>query len=535
MAVEPIYRLFHPQQFEEELNTFWIDSSQCTNEWLSQFFMMLALGYRTTPDHTLSSIGRLPEDLSDRFLHAAQFFLGRSPYLSAPTLTSVRIMCLVVIAQMLGIVKGAEMSQSLSVMGFLSRSAMTLQLHRSPSLFQGLTQFDAEMRKRVWTTVQLLDLEVTMGTGTSYMHSDQEVIMPSNIDNTDVYHTELGWIMGRVRGAEEVTDSSFQVELAKMLSILVDVINATNSPTQQPPTYDKIQAWESQLRQKLFEAESALTLDPSVPFDREETAKIQLDFLRVLIHRARLAIHHHYISDSNFQHFPDSTAAALQSSLSILRIQQTWRHRQPIDSLPAAAAPAATLPPRPPPQTTPPQPTAWLLDIQRDAFTAALLYYILFQRRLHLGLIPPERQHGQQHYQPQLIQQSLEVFRSRAGRSAAHYEDFVTLFIAAGVLRGLNTTAAGRAAPGRVMQVLMEVAEQIERTALASAAAAGAAGSGGGNSGQGVGGVLWTDTGVASGSSEIGPGSGGRYAFAVAEQAAVFTAPGGYGFGAGPP
>ncbi|KXX82920.1 Oleate activated transcription factor 3 [Madurella mycetomatis] len=514
-AVEPIYRLFHPQQFEEELNTFWIDSSQCTND-----------------------IGRPPEGLSDRFLHAAQFFLGRSPYLSAPTLASVRTMCLAVIAQMLGIVKGTEMSQLLSVMGFLSRSAMTLQLHRSPSLFPGLTQFDAEMRKRVWATVQLLDLEVAMGTGTSYMHSDHEIITPSNINNADVYHTELGWMMNRVRGAEkEITDSSFQVELAKMLPILVNVINAANSPTQPPPTYDKVQAWDSHLCQKLFEAESALTPDPSVQLDRVETAKTQLDFLRVLIHRARLAIHHHYISDSSFQRFSDSTAAVLQSSLNILRIQQTWRHRQPIDSLPAAATPTATLPPRPPPQTSP-RSTTWLLDLHRDSFTAALLYYMLSQRRLHLGLIPPERQHEQQHYQPQLIQQSLEIFRSRAGRSAAHYEDFATLFIAAGVLQGLNTTTAARATQERVIRVLMEVAEQIEGTALASAATAAAtatAGSGDSNNEQGASGVLWTDMGVASGSSGIGAGEGGGYVFTVAEQMAGFAAPGGYGFGAGPP
>ncbi|GAB1310148.1 Oleate activated transcription factor 3 [Madurella fahalii] len=537
LALEPIYRLFHPEQFEEELNSFWIDSSQYTNEWLSQFFMVLALGYRTTPDHILSSIGRPPEDLSDCFLHAAQFFLGRSPYLSAPTLVSVRTMCLAVIAQMLGIVKGADMSQLLSVMGFLSRSAMTLRLHRNPSLFPGLTQFDAEIRKRVWITVQLLDLEVTMGTGTSYMHSDQETITPCNINNTDIYRTEHGWVMSRAQNSvKEVTDSTFQVELAEMLPLLVDVINTMNSPTQPPPTHDKIQAWDSQLRQKLSNTECALTMQ----FDRVETARIQLDFLRILIHRALLALHHHYISEPHFQHFPDSTTAVLQSSLDILRIQQTWRHHQLIDSLPSAAMPAAAVPPHhpPPPLTAPAQSTAWLLDLHRDAFTAALLYYMISLRRLHLGLIPSDRQHKQLHYHPQLIPQSLEVFRSRAGRSASHYEDFMTLFIAAGVLQGLNTTTAAQAAPRRVMRVLMEVAEQIEGTILASAGGGGGgggAGSGGRSSGHGVGGVLWagTGTGSGSGSGGIGAGGGGGDVFAVAEQTVGFVA-GEYGFGAGP-
>lgn len=122
VAVEPVYRLFHPQQFEDELNAFWVNNSQFSDEWLAQFFMVLTLGYQTTPGRLVSSISQLSNEWTDSFLDAVQFFFGRSPYVSSPTLVLVRTMCLVVIAQMLGVIKGVETPQLMNAMGFLSRS-----------------------------------------------------------------------------------------------------------------------------------------------------------------------------------------------------------------------------------------------------------------------------------------------------------------------------------------------------------------------------------------------------------------------------
>jgi hypothetical protein len=75
------------------------------------------------------------------------------------------------------------------------------------------------------------------------------------------------------------------------------------------------------------------------------------------------------------------------------------------------------------------------------------------------------------------IHQSLAAVRARAGRSAAHFGDYVTVSVAAGCLEALSSppgVGSGYGFAGkqqqqqqqqqRVMGVLMGVAEQIEQT-----------------------------------------------------------------------
>ena len=75
-------------------------------------------------------------------------FSADSPYLSAPSLTTVRILCLVVIARMLEL-KGAETSSLVSLVGSLVHTALALHIHRTSAVFSRMTPFEAEMRKRV--------------------------------------------------------------------------------------------------------------------------------------------------------------------------------------------------------------------------------------------------------------------------------------------------------------------------------------------------------------------------------------------------
>jgi hypothetical protein len=447
-AFEPIYRLFHPRQFDDELDAFWIDNSNCSEEWLGQVFMVLALGYQTAPAHILTSIEQL--DWTERFHDAAQFFLKRSTCFSAPTLSSVQTMCLVVVAQMLGIVKEAVMSQLVAFVGFLTRSALEV-----------LTPFETEIRKRIFTTVRLLELDVALRTGTSSIYEDQAMVILFGINDTDIDRTEHRWTSARQQSpSQDVMDSAFQVELAKLFPILGEIINNVNSQTKPPLAYSKVQAWDDLLSRQLRDEESALSQEhPEHP----DTHKIQMDFFRVLVNRTLLALHHHYFSAPRFQQHPKSTATVIRASLEILRIQQTWRGQARTSTAIAIDDPGlSTLPALAHMSETP---THWLLDLCRDDFTAALLYYIVSVRRLSVGAIPRGPIPGPPG-QFNVIQQSLEVFRARAGRSKANFDDYATLFLAVGCLQALT---AGQP----IMTVLLDVAERIEHRIAACIAKQG--------------------------------------------------------------
>jgi hypothetical protein len=455
----------------------------------------------------------------ERFLDAAQFFFSRSPYLSVPTLTSVRTLCLVLIARILEL-KGAETSQPGSLAGILTRSAMAIHLHRTASALPGATRFEAAMRNRFWTTVKLLDLQVAMGTGTTYTHEDHDRALPLNIDNTDIYRAEHGWMVdGQWIGPPRVTDSTFQIKLAEALPLLIEIINNVNSSTTPPPTYDRVQLWDRRLREQLRSAESSLSPSLQEAAAPSETTETQLDFLRLLTHRTLLALHHRHTTTTLFRQHPDSTSAAVSSSLEILRIQKAWRLQpQPLPTAQPNYPPATLFPP--------PSPQTCLLDLTRDSATAALLHLILSLHRLSRGQIPatsiPLRPADQQPPSismttpqplslnlspspsqtlpphptaattaiPRLpqksppeqlltraIHQSLAAVRARAGRSAAHFGDYVTVSVAAGCLEALSSPPGVGSGSGfagkqqqqqqqqqRVMGVLMGVAEQIEQT-----------------------------------------------------------------------
>ncbi|KAK4193508.1 hypothetical protein QBC35DRAFT_108460 [Podospora australis] len=464
-AVEPIYRLCHPQQFQYELELLWIDNSQCSEEWLAQFFMMLALGCQAVPAHILSGTGRRSDDWTEQFLTSAQYFFGRSPLVTAPTLATIRTLCLAVVARMMEIVRGGEVSHLLSLVGYLSKTAISMHLHRTSLLFPDLTPFEIEMRRRLWVTVQMLELEVAMRTGTSQIFQDYDTEPPSYVNNSNIYRTEHGWMMDNTQAAASTrTDGTFQAKMAEVLPTMSEIINTVNSTSKTALKYDKVQTWDEELRRKLRETESILSpQSQSHPVDRGTTT-LQLDFFKIWTKRTLLALHHHYASIPRFQQYPASCKAVITASLELLDIQLRWRKQSLANAeYPILVSSSSS--------KTPTAPTGCLLNICRDDFGAAMLYLIAASRRISLGSIQvADEPRSQPEALSALIHQNLDDFRDRACKSTAHFMEFITLFVAAGCLQSLNSERT-------MMAVLTEVADQIEHTILSGKLWAGGGGS----------------------------------------------------------
>lgn len=465
---ESTHRLIHRQEFADELNVFWISSDQLSDQWLAQFSMMLALGCHTAPARVLASTGRTTDYWTDLFLDAAQSFLKSSSYFSNPCLAVIRTLCLSVIARMMEIVKGGEMSHLVFLMGFLVRLAMTMQLHRKSSTVTSVSLFEAEVRRRIWVTVQLLDLDIAMRTGTSYLYREYDADPPLDIDDTDFQRSEHGWVVhSGWRAAGGLTDSTFQVKLAGMIPIMAEVINTTNSPTQPPLDHEQVKVWDLRLRQKLQDAESVLSVPPFGQSSVPDKAKIQLHFLRVLAHRTLLALHFDYICAVRAGQYRDSTLSVMQSSLALLRTHNVWQ--APPRTMSGAAGGAGTPGVQtrassssatgllePLEQST--SPLGWLSDICHDDFGAAMLHLMLMLRRGEFdnaghGTVPLRSNAST------ILHQSLEFTRRRACRSIPHFREYVGLSVSASCLRSLEEGEP-------ILPSLLELAGQIEQTVL---------------------------------------------------------------------
>ncbi|KAK4181318.1 hypothetical protein QBC36DRAFT_374372 [Triangularia setosa] len=489
----PIYRLFHPAEFEYELEAFWMNVNQFSEEWLSQFFMILALGCQAAPAHVFTSTGRRPGSWTDQFLNSSQFFLCRSPFVGTPTLISARTLCLGIIARIMDIVKGGETLQLASLMGYVSRMAVSLHLNRTTSLFPELSAFEAEMRKRLWLTIQLLELQVAMRTGASCIYQDYDAEPPLNIDDTSIYHTEHGWILESATAQPDfaLTDGTFQTRLSNLIPALSEITTTVNQTTTTQTTlkYDKVQSWDEQLHRKLQEAASILLVAAQSQAKYPSRPRIQLDFLRVLVNRSLLALHHHYISTPRFKQFPASSQSVVRSSLEIVAVHQTWyrpsstTHQQHTNLTYSNITHSATALGKAAELLANNASSNSLVNICRDGFGAAILYLIVSCRRLSLNAVQLQqlgdnRTPTSQSEITALVHNQLEDFRERACNSPSHYDEFITLAVAEGCLRALlsgsdNTIsmAAG----------LMEVADRIERTILEGKLWTGGAGGGEGS------------------------------------------------------
>ncbi|OIW35426.1 hypothetical protein CONLIGDRAFT_658907 [Coniochaeta ligniaria NRRL 30616] len=430
---EVTHRLFQPLQFWDELSTFSRSRDQVLDGWLAQLLMILAIGCQNAPDYLIDHTGRSRSRWIEIFLEGAQISFGRSPYMTSPNLVTVRTLCLMVLARMLEIVKGSTSSQIVSLMGFVTRLAMSMQLHRTAKLFPEMPAFEAELRKRIWVTIQLLDVDVAMRAGTSFLCTEYDVEPPLNINESNFRCSDQGtWEVDTFWAPPHVyTDGLFQVKLAQLMPLVADIINTVNSPSQPLVDYETVVCWDRKLLQKVKEVESAFAIQSHSHSDWYWRASTQRQLLEILAHRAKLAIHVAFTRSPYEQRFELSYRAVRESSLALLGIQELWTGSSPATSICSDSSRSSS--PSSSSSDDPAGFNSWLVDLCRDDFDTAVLCMILTIRKEDFGGkrsddMPPRDTAWV------ILGRALMLFRQRACRSLHHFKQFVGLSIMIGAL-----------------------------------------------------------------------------------------------------
>lgn len=458
-SCEVTHRLFQPLQFWDELSTFWSSGDPVLDGWLAQLLMVLAIGCQNAPDYLINNTGRSRTQWIEVFLEGAQISFGRSPYMTSPNLATVRTLSLMVLARILEIVKGSTSSQIVSLMGFVTRLAMSMQLHRTGKLFPTMPAFEAELRKRIWITIQLLDVDVAMRAGTSFLCTEYDVEPPLNINESDFRHLGQGaWEVDTFWAAPHgYTDGSFQVKLAQFMPLVADIVNTVNSPSQPLVDYETVMSWDRKLQQKLKEIESAFAIQSHSHADLYQRAATQRQLIEILAHRARLAIHLAFTRSPYDERFELSYRAVIESSLALLRIQELWTGSSPANSICSDSSRSSS--PSSSSSDDPAGFNSWLIDLCRDDFDTAMLCMILAMKKEDFSGnraddMPPRDMAWV------ILRRGLTLFQQRACRSLHHFKQFVGLSIMTGALQCVSNPAATPA-------TMMQVADEIEQTILA--------------------------------------------------------------------
>lgn len=457
-SCEVTHRLFQPLQFWDELSSFWNSPNQVSDGWLAQLLMVLAIGCQNAPDYLIGNTGRSQSQWIDVFLEGAQISFGRSPYMTSPNLTTVRTLCLMVLARMLEIVKGSTSSQIVSLMGFVTRLAMSMQLHRTANLFPAMPAFEAEIRRRIWVTIQLLDVDVAMRAGTSFLCTEYDAEPPLNINESEFRRSDQGaWEINNLWPTPDVyTDGLFQIKLAQLMPLVADIVNTVNSPSQPLIDYETVLSWDRKLQRKLQDFESAFAIQSNGQADRYRRAATQRQLIEVLAHRAKLAIHLAFTRSPYDERFEHSYRTVKGSSLCLLAIQEQWTGSSPADYISSASSRSSS------PSSSSSDDSGfnnWLIDLCRDDFDTAMLCMILAIKRKDFGGRRADDMPSSD-IAWAVLRRGLMLFRQRACRSLHHFKQFVGLSVMTGALQCVGN-------PGAMLATMMQVADDVEHTVLA--------------------------------------------------------------------
>ncbi|EER28639.1 hypothetical protein D8B26_001087 [Coccidioides posadasii str. Silveira] len=324
-TVERIYRVLHIPSFRKEVEAFWKNESMPRWDWMAQFLMVIGIGWLTTPHANSKRVKRL--------LRAAEVCLLQMSFILHPTLLTINALCMMVIAKHMGAMSCHEYDSCGPLMGIVIRHAMSLGLHCDPALsLKDISPFQAEMQRRLWTTIVHLELQqsITSGSPPLLKRDDFNTLPPLNLNDDDLDPCREEPF---VPAAEfEFTDSSFQILLTGAFTTAFEIVTTANSLSGNI-SHSRVIHLDSILRSLLMETSFLRNTLSIWPTNTKTSWKaLQVSTLELTLRRILLILHQRYARQPQaIICYPASYWSALECSLAIL-VHQRQVHEDPVHS-----------------------------------------------------------------------------------------------------------------------------------------------------------------------------------------------------------
>ena len=345
------HRLFHLPTLHQELIDFWSGRWRADYDWLAQFFMILALGYRASDCETQPSLSESTITSLcgvDKFILAAQACLKKAGYMLLPKNTTIRALCLMTIA----IQTSGYSCRNMDACGPWIEKAVShcirLAHHKASGPNFDPSEIDAFIAKRLWTTVGYLQLQQCMNSGTPLLlrPSDFEYLPLLDMDDEDV---QLGIYPSSTSVSQPSstrvtwTEGTYQVLLAKSLYAAVDIVSRANSSvdTNQEMNYASVSEYDALFRGLLRTVGDVYSNTTPTRDFRDSWRTYQRVILETFFRRLLLILHLPFVQPYQPQSLklgitPPSGShwALLDCSLAILVAQRQLLERAPDDGPP---------------------------------------------------------------------------------------------------------------------------------------------------------------------------------------------------------
>lgn len=282
-----IHPIVNTTELQSRIDSFWIEASSDDPAWLAEFCMVLALGsFEATRD---------PE-IAQEFCLAAEACLSKTAFMVLPSISTLRTMCLMIMAKEMGNGTCWVLDSCWTLMGFIVRQAACLGLHRKPAPFTSLKPHAYEewqSGQTLWVTILYLCIQVSTASGMpAFLRADE--LLYSNDD--------FPWMMDSFGKTEQI----WQVAIRTSAPLILEIVARVNSENNVP-TYEETVEYTIQIRQMM-------SMLDDYQLDTPLRITLDLYFRRVL-----LVMHRRYALEADGPYtYPVSYWASLECSLAFL-------------------------------------------------------------------------------------------------------------------------------------------------------------------------------------------------------------------------
>jgi hypothetical protein len=309
-AFETTYRILHEPTFWDEYRTFWEQrqGGAVTSSFATVLVLIVALTKCLAPNDMNIFMGDSSADreTASDLIETCDAWLQRQSRKHL-TLHFFQLQCLSLLAKRVNCLK---LKQDWVSSGDMIRIAIASGMHRNPSLMRGgrVSEFDKEMRRRLWVTMMELELQSSIDSGlqSSLCGLYFDTQPPANISD-EAFSADLTQAPSS-RSIEHFTHTSYLTVSLKSLPLRVHLVQLLNNPTTHLQ-YSEVLHYDAQLNDLL----SSL---PAWNVPQATTASALLDFQ---IRQFLLMLHRPYaLAASKTPHFNFSFTACVDAANGLL-------------------------------------------------------------------------------------------------------------------------------------------------------------------------------------------------------------------------
>ncbi|VUC23921.1 unnamed protein product [Clonostachys rosea] len=435
---EVLFPLWHQSSYVDEMAQFWKNPEAAEWTFLSQIFMMMALGCQCISQEQLKALELNYRDSSQLYFDLAGNAFASSQFMVSYDLAGLRTLCMSILARMMDLITpDDERDCSISV-GLTVRIAQAMNMHRHPSLFSGMLEVEMANRIKIWTTLVFLDILASIHSSlppvvrsedydAGFRVRDQMAEIP-----TVPPDTEDG------EDAVDLDDTSFQHILADFLPTASYIVSMANSANRELD-YINVELHDRWLR-KLLSKAIGLHNSSSKATSYTREGYLRSEMLQIIIRRVMLILHEPFGRKPNAAlNFRTSHIALLECSLALAVSQGSLYEGSHLGDT-----------------------TQWALNLFKEHFKTALVCIALGIRQqsfdvedLEISSLAPTR------IAWITLRRAVEITERQAGDSVKHFMIYLGVIYLVAALESLESRTPMRDKMFEAGQIVISSMEKI--------------------------------------------------------------------------